>query len=96
LPHLKKEAFHNFFEHLNPPFTDLFDGRDDVQLKVKIVAVAIDESREIVKPWPKCPLMAGWDATMVAADSLSEDLNTLRIAQATRPIIVYFSPTDCE
>jgi len=49
LLHLKKEAFHNFFEHLNPPLMDLFDGRDDVYLKVKIVAVAVAENREIVK-----------------------------------------------
>ena len=28
---------------------DLFDGRDDVYLKVKIVAVAVAENREIVK-----------------------------------------------
>ena len=49
LLHLKKEAFHNFFEHLNPPLMDLFDGRDDVYLKVKIVAVAVAENRGIVK-----------------------------------------------
>ena len=49
LLHLKKAAFHNFFEHLNPSIMDLFDGRDDVYLKVKIVAVAVAENREIVK-----------------------------------------------
>ena len=49
LLHLKKEAFHNFFEHLNPPIMDLFDGRDDVYLKVKIVAVGVAENREIVR-----------------------------------------------
>ena len=49
LLHLKKEAFHNFFEHLNPPLMDLFDGRDAVYLKVRIVAVAVAENREIVK-----------------------------------------------
>lgn len=49
LLYLKKEVFHNFFEHLKPPLMDLFDGRDDVYLKVKIVAVAAAENREIVK-----------------------------------------------
>ena len=49
LLHLKKEAFHNFFEHLNPPLMDLFDGRDNAYLSVKIVAVAVAENREIVK-----------------------------------------------
>ncbi len=49
LLHLKKETFHDFFEHLNPTLMDLFDGRDDVYLKVKIVAVAVAENREIVK-----------------------------------------------
>ena len=49
LLYLKKEAFHNFFEHLNPPLMDLFDGRDDVYLSVKIVSVAAVEDREIVK-----------------------------------------------
>ena len=49
LLHLKKEAFYRFFEHLNPPLTDLFDGRADVYLKVNIDAVAPAENREIVK-----------------------------------------------
>jgi len=49
LLHLKKETSHNFFEHLNPPLMDLFDDREDVYLKVKIVAVAVAENREIVK-----------------------------------------------
>jgi hypothetical protein len=47
--HLKKEAFYSFFEHLNPPLTDLFDGRADVYLKVNIDAVTSAENREIVK-----------------------------------------------
>ena len=49
LLHLKKEDFYRFFEHLNPPLTDLFDDRADVYLKVNIDAVAPAENREIVK-----------------------------------------------
>jgi len=49
LLHLKKEDFYSFFEHLNPPITDLFDGRDDVYLKVNIDVVTPAENREIVK-----------------------------------------------
>ena len=49
LLHLKKEDFFSFFEHLNPPLTDLFDGRDDVYLKVKIDAVTPAGNREVVK-----------------------------------------------
>jgi len=49
LLHLKKEDFFSFFEHLNPPLTDLFDGRDDVYLKINIDAVTPAENREIVK-----------------------------------------------
>ena len=49
LLHLKKEDFYSFFEHLNPPITDLFDGRDDVYLKVNIDVVTLAENREIVK-----------------------------------------------
>ena len=49
LLHLKKEDFFSFFEHLNPPLMDLFDGRDDVYLKINIDAVTPAENREIVK-----------------------------------------------
>jgi hypothetical protein len=49
LLHLKKEDFYSFFEHLNPPLTDLFAGRDEVYLKVSIDAVTPAENREIVK-----------------------------------------------
>ena len=49
LLHLKKENFTSFFERLNPPLLDLFDGRDDVYLKVNIDAVTPAENREVVK-----------------------------------------------
>ena len=47
--HIQKQAFYTFFEHLNPPIWDLFDGREDVYLKVKIAAVADTSNREVVK-----------------------------------------------
>jgi len=49
LLHLKKENFYSFFEHLEPPLTDLFDGRNDIYLKVNIDAVTTAENREIIK-----------------------------------------------
>jgi len=49
LLHLRKEDFYSFFEHLNPPLMDLFEGRDEVYLKVNINAVTTAENREIVK-----------------------------------------------
>ena len=49
LLHIHKQAFYNFFEHLNPPIWDLFDGREDVYLKAKIAAVTTSDTREIVK-----------------------------------------------
>ena len=49
LLHLRKEDFYSFFEHLNPPLTDLFAGKADVYLKVNIDAVTPAENREIVK-----------------------------------------------
>ena len=49
LLHLKKEDFYSFFEHLNPPLMDLFDGRNEVYLKVNIEAVTPAENKEIVK-----------------------------------------------
>lgn len=47
--HLKKDAFYSFFEHLQPPIMDLFDGAEDVYLKVIIVNIATPDNREIVK-----------------------------------------------
>ncbi len=49
LIHLKKEGFHSFFEHLNPPLMDLFDVRDNIYLRVKISTVTPAENREIIK-----------------------------------------------
>ena len=49
LLHIHKQAFYGFFEHLNPPIGDLFDGREDVYLKSKISAVATADNRDIVK-----------------------------------------------
>jgi hypothetical protein len=39
LLHINKQTFFTFFEHLNPPLGDLFDGRDDVFLNAKIAVV---------------------------------------------------------
>lgn len=47
--HLKKEDVYSFFEHLNPPIMDLFEGRSDVYLKLTIEAVTSVENRKIVK-----------------------------------------------
>ena len=47
--HLKKESVYSFFEHLNPPIMDLFEGRPDVYLKVTIEAVTSAENRKIIK-----------------------------------------------
>ncbi len=49
LLHIHKQAFYNFFEHLNPPIWDLFDDREDVYLKAKIAAVTASDNRDIVK-----------------------------------------------
>jgi hypothetical protein len=49
LIHLKKDNLTRFFEHLNPPLTDLFAKNDEVFLKVKIVSIVPAENREIVK-----------------------------------------------
>ena len=49
LLHLKRESCYRVFEHLNPPILDLFDGREDLYLKVKIVAVTAADNRDIVK-----------------------------------------------
>ena len=59
LLHLKKEAFYSFFEHLNPPLMDLFDGRNEVYLKVNIEAVTPAENREIVKAMAAMATHAG-------------------------------------
>jgi len=47
--HIDKEEYHRFFEQLNPPIMDLFNEREAVHLKVKIVGIANADSREIVK-----------------------------------------------
>ena len=49
LLHIYKQAFYNFFEHLNPPIWDLFDDCEDVYLKAKIAAVTTSDTRDIVK-----------------------------------------------
>ena len=46
---LSKKTFGKFFEHLNPPLMDLFEDRDNVNLKAKIVSVAAADNREVVK-----------------------------------------------
>ena len=47
--HIRKQTFYTFFEHLNPPIWDLFDGRDDFHLRAKIAAVAAADNRDVVK-----------------------------------------------
>lgn len=49
LLHLKKHSRHNFFGHLNPPIANLFQGRAELDLKVKILAISTADNREIVK-----------------------------------------------
>jgi len=49
LLHINKQTCGTFFEHLNPPIWDLFDGREDVYLNAKIAAVAAADNRDIVK-----------------------------------------------
>jgi len=49
LIHLEKNSLTRFFEHLTPPIYDLFDGRDEIYLNVKILDVSTAENREIVK-----------------------------------------------
>ena len=46
---LKKQGYEIFFEHLQPPIMDLFDGRDALYLQTKIVSVTDAGSREIIK-----------------------------------------------
>ena len=47
--HIQKQTFYTFFEHLNPPIWDLFDGREGFYLKAKIAAVAAAKNRDVVK-----------------------------------------------
>ena len=49
LIHLEKNSLNRFFEHLNPPIWDLFDGRDEIYLRAKILEISTAENREIVK-----------------------------------------------
>ena len=49
LVHLRKDDLNRFFEHLNPPIWDMFDGRDEICLKVKILEISAAHNREIVK-----------------------------------------------
>ena len=49
LLHLKKNRLNRFFEHLTPPIGDLFDGRDEIYLKLKIIEVSTADNRDIVK-----------------------------------------------
>jgi hypothetical protein len=46
---LKKKIVGQFFEHLQPPLWDLFNGRDAVYLKAKIIGIAPAENREVLK-----------------------------------------------
>jgi hypothetical protein len=59
LLHLQKKDFCGFFEHINPPLMDLFDGRDDVYLKVNIEAVRTAENREVVKAMADIATLGG-------------------------------------
>jgi hypothetical protein len=47
--HLKKETCNQFFEHLYPPFGDLWDGRDAIYLQIKILEITAADNREIIK-----------------------------------------------
>jgi hypothetical protein len=49
LLHLKKDTLNRFFEHLTPPIWDLLDGRDEIYLQVKVLAISATDNREIVK-----------------------------------------------
>lgn len=46
---INKQTFYTFFEHLNPPIRDLFEGREQVYVKAKISAVAAANNRDVVK-----------------------------------------------
>ena len=58
---IHKQDFYRFFEHLNPPIGDLFDGREDVYLKSKISAVATADNRDIVKAMAEMTVHGGGD-----------------------------------
>ena len=58
---IHKQDFYRFFEHLNPPIGDLFDGREDVYLKSKISAVATADNRDIVKAMAEMTAHGGGD-----------------------------------
>ncbi len=49
LLHLEKDSLNRFFEHLTPSIWDLFDGRDEIYLSVKILEISTADNREIVK-----------------------------------------------
>jgi len=46
---LRKQEYEEYFEHLQPPIMNLFDGREQLFLRVKIVSIGNPESREIIK-----------------------------------------------
>lgn len=45
----REQEYENYFEHLQPPIMDLFDGPEQLFLRVKIVSIGNPESREIIK-----------------------------------------------
>ncbi|MFZ0449784.1 MAG: hypothetical protein WAL98_11135 [Desulfatiglandaceae bacterium] len=47
--HLKKGTFEQFFEHVNPPIMDLFEGGDEVHIRAEIVSIADAGSSEVIK-----------------------------------------------
>ncbi len=46
---LRRQEYDTFFEHLQPPIMDLFDGRERIFLNAKIVSVNTPENREVIK-----------------------------------------------
>jgi len=46
---LHKQDYGTFFEHLQPPIMDLFEGREQVFLTARIVSVTKAENREVIK-----------------------------------------------
>ncbi|MEJ2024428.1 MAG: hypothetical protein P8Y00_05355, partial [Deltaproteobacteria bacterium] len=46
---LRKQEYEEYFEHLQPPIMNLFDGREQLFLRVKIVSIGNPENREIIK-----------------------------------------------
>lgn len=46
---LHKQNYETLFEHLQPPLLDLFDGREQVFLKARIISVGNPENREVIK-----------------------------------------------